>query len=73
MVNSILEIGSNHLTIATLETQLDDDIEDYIDGDYIDETILKVHLHKVTPVQHDFNRLAQYFGFVPTKRIQKTI
>jgi hypothetical protein len=59
---------SNYLTIATRDTQSDVDIEDYID-----ETIWKVHFHKVTPAQHDFNRLAPNFGFVPTKHIQKTI
>jgi hypothetical protein len=48
--------------------QSDEDIEDYID-----ETIWKVHLQKVTPVQHDFNRLAPNFGFVPTKCFQNTI
>jgi hypothetical protein len=54
--------------LATRDTQSDVDIEDYID-----ETIWKVNLHKVTLAQHDFNRLAPNFGFVPTKRIQKTI
>jgi hypothetical protein len=59
---------SNYLTIATRDTQSDENFEDYID-----DTLFKLHLHKVTPAQHDFNRLAPNFGFVPTKRIQKTI
>ena len=40
---------------------------------YVDRTIIQVHLNHVTPRQHDFNRLQPHFGFVPTKRIQKTI
>jgi hypothetical protein len=30
------------------------------------------HVNHVTPSQHDFNRLNPHFGFVPSKRIQKT-
>jgi hypothetical protein len=41
--------------------------------EYIDNTLLLVHLHKVTPAQHDFKRLKPNFGFAPSKRIQKTI
>ena len=32
-----------------------------------------VHYNKVTTSAHDFNRLRPYFGYVPTKRIQKTM
>jgi hypothetical protein len=41
--------------------------------EYIDNTLLLVHLNKITPAQHDFNRLKPNFGFAPSKRIQKTI
>ena len=40
---------------------------------YVDHTLLQVHYSKVTPLQHDFNRLKPNFGFIPAKRIQKTI
>ena len=41
--------------------------------DYVDKSICLVHLNNVNPRQHDFNRLKPHFGFVPAKRIQKTI
>ena len=59
---------ATHITCSSISGNDDEDFEDYIE-----DTILKVHLHKVSPVQHDFNRLSPNFGFVPTKRIQKTI
>jgi hypothetical protein len=40
---------------------------------YVDTSLRLVHRQHVTPLQHDFNRLKPHFGFVPAKRIQKTI
>jgi ABC-type uncharacterized transport system permease subunit len=68
MVNFILAKCSNHLISTTNKNQSDANIEDYTA-----ETLEKVLLHKVTPVQHDFNLFSPNFGFVRTKRFQKKI
>ena len=41
--------------------------------EYIDLCLYQVKAHYVTPKQHDFERLQPNFGFVPPKRIQKTL
>jgi hypothetical protein len=41
--------------------------------DYLDTSLQLVHVNHITSSQHDFNRLKPHCGFVPPKRIQKTI
>jgi hypothetical protein len=49
------------------------DITDASFYDYVDATVINVHHNHVSQKQHNFDRLKPNFGFVPSKRIQKTI
>jgi hypothetical protein len=63
--------STENSTTSSLCTQPDSTFESF--EDYVDNTLLQVYINKVTPQIHDFNRLQPNFGFVPAKRIQKTI
>ena len=41
--------------------------------DYVDKCIFTISEHKVKPKDQDFSRLRPNFGFIPEKRIQKTL
>jgi hypothetical protein len=72
-VNNYGEIHSSEQSIQSTTSSLCIQPHGKFDtfDDYVNNTLTLIHINRVTPQTHDFNRLQLNFGFVSPKHIQR--